>query len=103
MFILQPALLTLQLLQQRTANATDANHKHFDNLIGIEQHLMSNAICMDSSKNSTCIDFAAFRNRYGRKVAIDGDIITMTHQYICLLYTSWNFVYLKKISINLIN
>ncbi|CSG02791.1 Uncharacterised protein [Shigella sonnei] len=43
MFILQPALLTLQLLQQRTANATDANHKHFDNLIGIEQHLMSNA------------------------------------------------------------
>ena len=37
---------------------------------------------MDSSKNSTCIDFAAFRNRYGRKVAIDGDIITMTHQYI---------------------
>ena len=28
---------------QRTANATDANHKHFDNLIGIEQHLMSNA------------------------------------------------------------
>ena len=43
MFILQPAFVDASVAQQRTANATDANHKHFDNLIGIEQHLMSNA------------------------------------------------------------
>ncbi|MNS47119.1 hypothetical protein D3C72_796370 [compost metagenome] len=40
MFVLQPALLTLHLLQQRPADTADANHKHFDHLIGVEQHLV---------------------------------------------------------------
>lgn len=58
------------------------------------QDRITRTICMDSTKNGTCIDFAAFRNRYGRKVAIDRDVITMTHQYIVqtiILENSRNF------------
>ncbi|MNJ76595.1 hypothetical protein D3C77_739100 [compost metagenome] len=43
MFLLQPRLLTINLLDQRPADATHANHKHFDHLIGVEQHLMADA------------------------------------------------------------
>ena len=43
MFTLQPALLALNLFDQRAADAADANHKHFNHLIGIEQHLVSHA------------------------------------------------------------
>ncbi|MNS71198.1 hypothetical protein D3C72_1045590 [compost metagenome] len=40
MFVLQPALLTLHLLQQCAAHTADANDEHFDHLIGVEQHLV---------------------------------------------------------------
>ena len=43
MFLLQPLLLTLHLLQQRTAHAAHANQEQFNHLIGIEQHLMNHA------------------------------------------------------------
>ena len=43
MFLLQPLLLTLHLLQQRAAHAADANQEQFDNLVGVEQHLVNHA------------------------------------------------------------
>ena len=43
MFTLQPALLALDLFDQRAADAADANDKHFNHLIGIEQHLVGHA------------------------------------------------------------
>ena len=43
MFVLQPSLLALDLLQQRAADAADADDKHFNHLVGVEQHLMGHA------------------------------------------------------------
>jgi hypothetical protein len=43
MFVLQPALLTLNLFEQRAADTADANHKHFNHLVGVEQHLVGHA------------------------------------------------------------
>ena len=43
MFVLQPALLTLDLFNQRAADAADADNKDLNHLIGVEQHLVSYA------------------------------------------------------------
>ena len=43
MLLFEPGLLTFKLLQQRTAHAAYANHKHFNHLVGVEQHLMGHA------------------------------------------------------------
>ena len=43
MFVLQPALLTLDLFNQRAADTADADNKDLNDLIGVEQHLMGHA------------------------------------------------------------
>ena len=43
MLTLQPALLAFDLFDQRAADAANTNDKHFNNLIGIEQHLVGHA------------------------------------------------------------
>ncbi len=43
MFLLQPRLLAVDLLNQRPTDAADADDEHFDHLIGVEQHLVADA------------------------------------------------------------
>ena len=43
MFLLEPRLLTLHLLEQRAADTAHANQEQLNDLIGIEQHLMHHA------------------------------------------------------------